>query len=75
MNILIYSIPVFLAMRLLDVEEVFNAIQTKGRLNYRNWYPNLTAEQIRNLNKENGLISFYKEKKQHLLINTSVLSC
>lgn len=46
----------------LDADEVYATIVREGRLNFRNWYPNLSAEQQRALDKQSGLVAFYDAK-------------
>jgi len=46
----------------LTAEEIFNAIQQTGRLNYRCWYPNLTTAESDALEKKRGLKPFYEVK-------------
>ena len=46
----------------LDANELYNAIQRLGRLNYRNWYPNLSDADQNALAKKAGLQNFYEAK-------------
>lgn len=46
----------------LDAESVFATIQRVGKLNYRNWYPNLDPHEHECLQKLHGLKAFYEVK-------------
>ncbi len=46
----------------LDANKIYDAIQSLGKLNYRNWYPNLTQEQKDAIEKKKGLQAYYKTK-------------
>ncbi len=46
----------------LHARELHNAIQRLGKLNYRNWYPNLSPDQQLALEKKSGLSAFYEAK-------------
>lgn len=46
----------------LDAQTLFDAMQRLGKINYRNWYPNLTAQQQAALEKKLGLAAFYETK-------------
>ena len=48
----------------LNADELYNAIQRLGKLNYRNWYPNLSQSDQIALEKKSGLQAFYKAKHQ-----------
>ncbi|MBF0339623.1 MAG: Fic family protein [Magnetococcales bacterium] len=48
----------------LDPEEVYRVIHRDGKLNYRNWYPNLGEAQQRALEKKSGLQPYYEAKHQ-----------
>lgn len=48
----------------LDAQEVFDTIQREGKLNYRNWYPNLSQEEREALEKKHGLVRYYEVKHQ-----------
>lgn len=47
---------------MLDAEDVYQAILHHGKLNYRNWYPNLSKEDTNALEKKSGLKAFYEAK-------------
>ncbi|MBF0127417.1 MAG: Fic family protein, partial [Magnetococcales bacterium] len=46
----------------LNADELHQAILRLGKLNYRNWYPNLSEQEQRALRKEAGLQSYYQVK-------------
>lgn len=46
----------------LDAQEVYDFIQREGRLNFRNWYPNLEPLEHECLQKLHGLQAFYQVK-------------
>lgn len=46
----------------LNAEELYRVIQRQGRLNYRNWYPNLSEDEQLALQKKSGLQKFYEVK-------------
>lgn len=46
----------------LDAQTLFDAMQRLGKINYRNWYPNLSARQQAALEKKLGLTAFYEAK-------------
>lgn len=46
----------------LDADELYSAIQRLGKLNYRNWYPNLSQADQTALEKKSGLQAFYEAK-------------
>lgn len=46
----------------LTTEQVFKVLQTKGKLLYRGWYPNLDLETERALDKPDSLHEFYSAK-------------
>ncbi|MDR2196208.1 MAG: hypothetical protein LBE50_06480 [Gallionellaceae bacterium] len=48
----------------LDAEAVMQAIHTLGKLNYRNWYPILDAEEQAALEKKRGIVQFYEIKQR-----------
>lgn len=47
---------------MLDAEDVYQAILREGKLNYRNWYPNLSKDDTAALEKKLGLKAFYEAK-------------
>ncbi|MGZ8182001.1 MAG: Mur ligase family protein [Methylobacter sp.] len=47
---------------MLDADDVYQTILREGKLNYRNWYPNLSKEETRALEKKSGLKAFYEAK-------------
>lgn len=49
----------------LDADAVYAAIQARGKLNYRNWYPELDAGTQAALRQQRGLSAFY-EAKHHV---------
>ncbi len=46
----------------LDIDEVFQALQNEGKLNYRNWYPNLDKKIQDAINGKLTLHEFYEAK-------------
>lgn len=46
----------------LNADELYNSIQRLGKLNYRNWYPNLSQTDQTALEKKSGLQAFYEAK-------------
>lgn len=46
----------------LSADEVFKVLQTKGKLLYRGWYPNLDSETERALENPDSLHEFYSAK-------------
>jgi len=46
----------------LDVDEVYAYMQKEGKINYRNWYPNLDKEQQQALEGKATLHEFYQAK-------------
>jgi hypothetical protein len=46
----------------LDADAVYAALQKKGKLLYRGWYPNLDAATQRNLEAPDSLHAFYQAK-------------
>ncbi len=48
----------------LDADEVHAAIRQLGRLNYRNWYPNLQDDAKAALAQKRSLLDFYEAKHE-----------
>lgn len=46
----------------LDANTLYDAMQRLGKINYRNWYPNLTAKEQAALEKKSGLTAYYETK-------------
>lgn len=46
----------------LDAQTLYEAMQRLGKINYRNWYPNLSAQDRAALEKQLGLTAFYEAK-------------
>jgi len=46
----------------LDARELVQAMQRLGKINYRNWYPEISAADREALEKKSGLIAFYQAK-------------
>lgn len=46
----------------LDPDRLMDAMQRLGRINYRNWYPQLSAEETAALDKRAGLEAYYRAK-------------
>lgn len=45
-----------------DLDELYAALLKDGRINYRNWYPNLDVQMQADLEKRNGIRAFYSAK-------------
>ena len=46
----------------LDVTKIYKALLKDGRINYRNWYPNLTTQETQAIEGKRTLHEFYKVK-------------
>lgn len=46
----------------LDVDEIYQVILKEGKINYRNWYPNLDVKQQEAIEGKHSLHEFYEAK-------------